>query len=64
MHFGILQCMQHVVHKLTSTTVLCVTFILAEGKNVDVVIACDGFPYAMEIVHIFHSGFFDYRSTF
>ena len=26
--------------------------------------ACDGFLCVTEIVHVFHSGYFDYRATF
>jgi len=33
-------------------------------KNVDLVVACDGFPFAMEIIGVIHSGYLDYKEAF
>ena len=48
--FGILQYVQCILHGLTSV-LLCVPFIFADRKDVDLVVACDGFPsYCASIV--------------
>jgi len=33
------------------------------SESIDLVVASDGFLYIMEIVHIFHSGYLDYREA-
>ena len=41
--FGILQYVQYILDGLTSV-LLCVPFIFADSKSVDLVVACNGFP--------------------
>ena len=37
---------------------------LLTAKSVDLVVACDGFPFVAEILRIFHSGYFDCKGAF
>ena len=54
--FGTLQYLQFT---------LPVSFVsLLTVKSVDLVVACDGFLFVMEIVHVFCYGYFDYRDAF
>jgi len=52
-----------ILHRLTSV-LLSVPFIFVDRESVDLVVALDGFFYATEIIHIFYSGYFDYRGAF
>ena len=61
--FGLLQYVQCILYGLTSV-LLCVPFIFADSESVYLVVAHDGFLYAMKIIHIFHSGYFNYRGAF
>ena len=58
--FGIPQFVQCILYGLTSV-LLCVSFIFAD---IEMVAAHDGFLCITEIVHIFHSGYLDYRGAF
>jgi len=58
--YGIPQYVQCILQGLTSV-LLCVPFIFADA---DWVVAHDGFLCATEIIHIFHSGYLDYRGAF
>jgi len=62
MPFGTPQYIQSILRGLTSVF-LCVSFIFAYSEKHYVVVARDGFLYVTEIVHIFHSGYLDYRGT-
>jgi len=40
------------------------SLLIADSENINLVIARDGFPYEIEIVCSFHSGYLDYRGAF
>ena len=61
--FGIPQYVQCVLHGLTSV-LLCVPYIITDRKSVDLAVACNGFPSVTEIIHIFHSDYFDCGGAF
>ena len=63
MPFGIPQYVQCIPQGLTSV-LLCVHSSLLTVKSVDLVVACDVFLFVMEIVHIFHSDYLEYRGAF
>jgi len=61
--FGILQYILCILFGLTSV-LLCVPFIFADSESVDLVFACEGLLCVTEIIHIFYSGYLDFRSAF
>jgi len=61
--FGISQYIQCILQGFTNM-LLCVPLIFADSKNFNLVVAHDGFLCVMKIVHIFHSGYLDYRGAF
>jgi len=54
--FGILQY-------IPVSSFVCHSSLLT-ARSVDLVVARDGFFFAKEIIHIFYSGYFDYKGTF
>ena len=61
--FGMPQYVQCILHGLTCV-LLCVPFIFADSKRPKLGSSAIWLPFVMEIVHIFHSGYFDCRGAF
>ena len=61
--FGILQYIQCILHGLSSV-LFCVPFILADSERCRFGGSTRWLPFEMEIVCIFHSGYFDCRGAF
>ena len=61
--YGIPQYVQCILHGLTSV-LLCVPFIFVDSESANLaVVSTLWLPFVMEIVHIFHSGYFDCRGA-
>ena len=61
--FGRLQYVQCILQGLTGV-LLCIPFIFAHSKSIDLVVAHDGFLCVIKSVCIFHVGYLDYRVLF